>query len=99
LRAYVQQESGRPEETEHIELEVRTKRTKWDCESIATTYSNIYNHPTVIREAPKRKINPNKKKAKEQPMEVEGEVSLLLIIELSVLKWVEELRLLKLCCV
>lgn len=31
------------------------KRAKWDCESVLSTYTNIYNHPTLIREEPKRK--------------------------------------------
>ncbi len=26
---------------------------KWDCESILSTYSNLYNHPTLIKEAPR----------------------------------------------
>ncbi|KAI6239799.1 Protein LTV1-like protein [Aphelenchoides fujianensis] len=42
-------------ETEKIEVPVRSKRARWDCESIVSTYSNLYNHPTVIREEPKRK--------------------------------------------
>lgn len=25
---------------------------KWDCESIISTYSNIYNHPALIKESP-----------------------------------------------
>ena len=27
--------------------------TKWDCESILSTYSNIYNHPTLIKDPPR----------------------------------------------
>lgn len=26
------------------------QRDKWDCESIISTYSNIYNHPKLISE-------------------------------------------------
>lgn len=26
------------------------ERDKWDCESILSTYSNIYNHPKLITE-------------------------------------------------
>jgi len=55
LKAHKTQELEKNEETEKIEMDVRSKRAKWDCESITTTYSNIYNHPTIIREAPKRK--------------------------------------------
>lgn len=25
---------------------------KWDCESIISTYSNIYNHPALITDSP-----------------------------------------------
>lgn len=28
------------------------EKEKWDCESILSTYSNIYNHPKLIRELP-----------------------------------------------
>ncbi|XP_056422701.1 protein LTV1 homolog [Hyla sarda] len=28
---------------------------KWDCESILSTYSNLYNHPQIIKESPKAK--------------------------------------------
>lgn len=55
LKAYEKQETEKREQTEQIEVEVKSKRPKWDCESITSTYSNIYNHPTIIREAPKRK--------------------------------------------
>lgn len=27
------------------------EREKWDCESIISTYSNIYNHPKLITES------------------------------------------------
>ncbi|KXJ14785.1 Protein LTV1-like [Exaiptasia diaphana] len=32
-----------------------TPKEQWDCESILSTYSNLYNHPTLIKEAPKNK--------------------------------------------
>ncbi|CAD6190946.1 unnamed protein product [Caenorhabditis auriculariae] len=39
------------EETEMVEVEESSrKRIKWDCESFATQYTNIYNHPTLIKE-------------------------------------------------
>ncbi|XP_055856403.1 protein LTV1 homolog [Episyrphus balteatus] len=43
---------------EMVELEVEDpKEKKWDCESILSTYSNIYNHPKLIDEPRKsRKI-------------------------------------------
>uniref|UniRef100_X1ZD67 Protein LTV1 homolog n=1 Tax=Capitella teleta TaxID=283909 RepID=X1ZD67_CAPTE len=33
-------------------------KEKWDCESIISTYSNIYNHPKTISEPSKRKPRP-----------------------------------------
>jgi len=37
---------------EHEEFEKHTEpeKEKWDCESIISTYSNIYNHPKLIKE-------------------------------------------------
>ncbi|CAD5210607.1 unnamed protein product [Bursaphelenchus xylophilus] len=54
LEAFEKQEVN-PEKTEKIMVPVRQKRAKWDCESIVSTYSNVYNHPTLIQEEPKRK--------------------------------------------
>jgi len=34
---------------------VETKQERWDCESILSTYSNLYNHPKLIQEP--KKIN------------------------------------------
>jgi protein LTV1 len=51
------QETEKHERTEQIEVEVKSKKAKWDCESITSTYSNIYNHPTIISEPPKRKAH------------------------------------------
>lgn len=31
-----------------MKIEVKDKEEKWDCESILSTYSNIYNHPKLI---------------------------------------------------
>lgn len=36
--------------------EVDGKKRKWDCESILSTYSNIYNHPKLIEVPSKRKL-------------------------------------------
>lgn len=46
------------DDDELVELEVENpKEKKWDCESILSTYSNIYNHPKLIDEPRKsRKI-------------------------------------------
>lgn len=35
-------------------LVVKEPAEKWDCESILSTYSNLYNHPTLILEPPTR---------------------------------------------
>ncbi|XP_059473693.1 protein LTV1 homolog [Neocloeon triangulifer] len=50
-----QQESDE-EEMINLKVEART-REKWDCESILSTYSNIYNHPKLI---PREKSDNNK---------------------------------------
>lgn len=42
-------ESSEEEEDELIKFQVSEKE-KWDCESILSTYSNIYNHPKLIEE-------------------------------------------------
>mgnify|MGYP002803859257 CR=1 FL=1 len=31
-----------------------TPKDQWDCESILSTYSNLYNHPTLIKESSKK---------------------------------------------
>lgn len=50
------------EETEKILLPADgAKRGRWDCESIVSTYSTIYNHPTEIRETSTTQIG-NKRK-------------------------------------
>lgn len=47
------------DEEEMVELEVEDDaKEKWDCESILSTYSNIYNHPKLIEEPSKRKAMP-----------------------------------------
>lgn len=39
-------------DTEDIVVEVKPEE-KWDCESILSTYSNLYNHPRLIEEPKK----------------------------------------------
>ena len=39
-------------DTEIIQVEVKPEE-KWDCESILSTYSNLYNHPKLISEPKK----------------------------------------------
>ena len=51
------------DEEDLVEMEVEDEKKKWDCESILSTYSNIYNHPKLISEPRKRqsKIQINEK--------------------------------------
>ncbi|CAI9562026.1 unnamed protein product [Staurois parvus] len=48
------------EEDEEVEEEmqiivIEEPAEKWDCESILSTYSNLYNHPQLIKDPPKTK--------------------------------------------
>ncbi|XP_019645219.1 PREDICTED: protein LTV1 homolog [Branchiostoma belcheri] len=43
------------EEDELVKMVTEQPKEKWDCESILSTYSSIYNHPTVIKDPPKPK--------------------------------------------
>jgi protein LTV1 len=55
-----------PEKMERVTLDTQNrKRNHWDCESILSTYSTAYNHPTVIREPSKKKIGITNKDLKE----------------------------------
>ncbi|KAI5696634.1 hypothetical protein M8J76_009604 [Diaphorina citri] len=47
-------------EDEFEKMVIREKE-KWDCKSILSTYSNIYNHPTLITEPKTNKIKINPK--------------------------------------
>ncbi|CAG8646412.1 13638_t:CDS:2 [Cetraspora pellucida] len=44
---------------EYVEVESDPfiKKQAWDCQSILSTYSNLENHPTLIREQPRKKSN------------------------------------------
>ncbi|KAK2141617.1 hypothetical protein LSH36_1068g00008 [Paralvinella palmiformis] len=42
------------EETDLVKMVVEPTKEKWDCESILSTYSTLYNHPQLIKE-PKNK--------------------------------------------
>jgi len=48
-----------PEEI--IKLTIEDKSKQWDCESILSTYSNLYNHPKLIVEPKSNKIKLTKK--------------------------------------
>lgn len=41
-------ESG--EDCDIVEMIIQAPKEKWDCESILSTYSNLYNHPKLITE-------------------------------------------------
>ncbi|XP_077632143.1 protein LTV1 homolog [Crocuta crocuta] len=43
------------EEEEIVTVVVEEAKEKWDCESICSTYSNLYNHPQLIKYQPKPK--------------------------------------------
>lgn len=47
----MQLEESDSDSEEEIEVESGGRyKERWDCESILSTYSNLYNHPTVIAE-------------------------------------------------
>lgn len=47
----VEQEYSSSDENDLVKLVVDAReKEKWDCESILSTYSNIYNHPKLIVE-------------------------------------------------
>ncbi|RVE41885.1 hypothetical protein evm_013459 [Chilo suppressalis] len=53
------EEISEESEDDLVTVEVQPKE-RWDCESILSTYSNLYNHPKLIEEPkrPKIQINP-----------------------------------------
>lgn len=47
----IEQEYSSSDEDDLVKLVVDAReKDKWDCESILSTYSNIYNHPKLIVE-------------------------------------------------
>ncbi|KAM5263999.1 protein LTV1 homolog [Ctenodactylus gundi] len=48
-------ELDKSEEEEVITVVLEEAKEKWDCESICSTYSNLYNHPQLIKYQPKPK--------------------------------------------
>ncbi|NXJ67128.1 LTV1 protein, partial [Rostratula benghalensis] len=48
-------EESEEEKEEIVAVVVEESKEKWDCESILSTYSNLYNHPTLIKEPSKPK--------------------------------------------
>ena len=49
----VELEESESDGDEMITVEVETPKEKWDCESILSTYSTLYNHPKTIQEPKK----------------------------------------------
>ncbi|XP_062287086.1 protein LTV1 homolog [Scomber scombrus] len=50
-----EEEEDEEGEEEMETLVIKAPDEKWDCETIISTYSNIYNRPKVIKEPPKEK--------------------------------------------
>ncbi|KAG8577522.1 hypothetical protein GDO81_010209 [Engystomops pustulosus] len=48
-------EEAEEEEEEMQTIVIEEPKEKWDCESILSTYSNLYNHPQLIKDPPKAK--------------------------------------------
>ncbi|NXT00663.1 LTV1 protein, partial [Jacana jacana] len=48
-------EESEEEKEEIVTVVIEESKEKWDCESILSTYSNLYNHPTLIKEPSKPK--------------------------------------------
>ncbi|XP_006891743.1 PREDICTED: protein LTV1 homolog [Elephantulus edwardii] len=48
-------EISESEEEEIVTVVLEEVKEKWDCESICSTYSNLYNHPQLIKDQPKPK--------------------------------------------
>lgn len=44
-------ESGDEADEDNAYLHEIKEKEKWDCESILSTYSNIYNHPQLIKDS------------------------------------------------
>ncbi|KAF3688084.1 Protein LTV1 -like protein [Channa argus] len=54
LPAVKEEEEEEEEEDEMETVVVEAPEEKWDCETIISTYSNIYNRPKVIKDPPKQ---------------------------------------------
>ncbi|XP_069829863.1 protein LTV1 homolog [Dendropsophus ebraccatus] len=48
-------EEDEEEKEEMQTIVIEEPGEKWDCESILSTYSNLYNHPQIIKDSPKAK--------------------------------------------
>jgi len=78
---YEEEESKKKEKVQMVERELskneKRERNNWDCETIITTYTNIYNHPKMIKDDSIKKIHVTRKGLpiieKETPEEEEEE--------------------------
>ncbi|XP_076805776.1 protein LTV1 homolog [Clavelina lepadiformis] len=54
--AVISSDSGEMSDDEEVMVPIQKDvyQEKWDCESILSTYSNIYNHPKLIQDPPKK---------------------------------------------
>lgn len=46
---------GSDDDCDIVEMVIEKPNERWDCESILSTYSNLYNHPKLITEPPSKK--------------------------------------------
>ncbi|KAL6598411.1 hypothetical protein LY90DRAFT_671392 [Neocallimastix californiae] len=62
---YEEEQSNKKEKVQMIERELskneKRERNNWDCETIITTYTNIYNHPKMIKDDSIKKIHVTRK--------------------------------------
>eukprot|EP00833_Pecoramyces_ruminatium_P001893 jgi/Orpsp1_1/1175925/evm.model.c7180000055744.1 len=62
---YEEEQSNKKEKVQMIERELskneKRERNNWDCETIITTYTNIYNHPKMIKDDTVKKIHVTRK--------------------------------------
>ncbi|KAI1711319.1 low temperature viability protein domain-containing protein [Ditylenchus destructor] len=55
LEAVTKQDDLEDDDEEMADEDEGNRKRRWDCESILSTYSNLQNHPKVIRETPTKK--------------------------------------------
>ncbi|KAE8602291.1 hypothetical protein XENTR_v10013937 [Xenopus tropicalis] len=51
MDSVIEEDEDNKEDMQNLVIE--EPREKWDCESILSTYSNLYNHPQIIKDPPK----------------------------------------------
>jgi len=62
---YEEEQRNKKEKVQMIERELskneKREKNNWDCETIITTYTNIYNHPKMIKDDTVKKIHVTRK--------------------------------------